>query len=119
VALKAFALGVAITIPAPLTLAHSFQRDHRSALDASVAKDATAIAPAPPNRVPSGIATRLAAWVAATGDSGDLPFIVVDKLDARIFAFNTGGDLLGSAPVLIGLAHVGSIYATASRCTGS
>lgn len=106
VALKAFALGIAITIPASMAPAQSFQRDHRSALDASVAKDATAIAPAPPNsRVPSGIAMRLAAWVAATADNGDVPFIIVDKLDARIFAFNTRGDFLGSAPVLIGLAR--------------
>ena len=108
VALKAFALGIAITILAPMALARSvdLQRDHGSAVDASVAKDATAIVSAPPNsRVPSGIVMRLAAWVAATADNGDLPFMIVDKLDARIFAFNTRGDFLGSAPVLIGLAR--------------
>ncbi len=47
----------------------------------------------------------LAAWVAATADNGDLPFIIVDKLDARIFAFDTKGDFIDSAPVLVGLAH--------------
>jgi len=38
-------------------------------------------------------------------DNGDLPFIVVDKLGARIFAFDVGGEFLGSAPVLVGLAR--------------
>jgi hypothetical protein len=83
-----------------------FQRDHRAALDSSVAKDATAITPAPlDSRVPTGVAMRLAAWVAATADNGDQPFMIVDKLDARVFAFNPGGDFLGSAPVLLGLAR--------------
>jgi hypothetical protein len=54
---------------------------------------------------PSGIAARLAEWVVAKNDNGDLPFMIVDKLGARIFAFDAGGSLLGSAPVLLGLAR--------------
>jgi hypothetical protein len=107
-ALKAFALGMAITSLAPMALARSvhLQRDHRSALDASVAKDATAVTPALlDSHAPSGVAMRLAAWVAATADNGDQPFMIVDKLDARVLAFGPTGDFLGSAPALLGLAR--------------
>jgi hypothetical protein len=107
-ALKALALGIAIVFPARMALAQSvdLQRDHGAVLIASVAKDAPAIAPAPTNsRGSSGIAMQLGAWVAATDDNGELPFMIVDKLDARVFAFNPKGDFLGSAPVLLGIAH--------------
>ncbi len=45
---------------------------------------------------------RLAAWVIATGDNQGLPFLIIDKLAARIFAFNGAGLLGGTAPVLLG-----------------
>jgi hypothetical protein len=51
-----------------------------------------------------GVAERLAAWAVASGDSDGQPFMVVDKLGARVFAFDADGRLLGSAPVLVGLA---------------
>lgn len=54
---------------------------------------------------PSGIAGQLAHWVAATNDNGDLPFMIVDKLGADVFAFDALGHFLGSAPVLVGLAR--------------
>jgi hypothetical protein len=38
-------------------------------------------------------------------DNGDLPFLIVDKRRAHIFAFDAIGDFLGSAPVLLGLAR--------------
>lgn len=107
-ALKGFALAIAITMTAPMAFAQSLepQLAHLSALHASVAKDATANTPAPSaSGVGSAVASRLAAWVAATGDNAGQPFMIVDKLDARIFAFNATGDFLGSAPVLLGLAH--------------
>lgn len=51
-------------------------------------------------------ATRqMAKWVAATGDNLELPFLIVDKIHAQVFAFSADGTLSGSAPVLIGLAH--------------
>jgi hypothetical protein len=74
--------------------------------DSAPAAEAPAIAPAQPRgRRPSGIAEQLAEWVVDTDDNGELPFIVVDKLGARIFAFDAGGEFLGSAPVLVGLAR--------------
>ena len=45
---------------------------------------------------------RLAAWVVATGDNQGLPFLIVDKVAARVFAFDSTGLLGGTAPVLLG-----------------
>lgn len=45
------------------------------------------------------------AWVTATGDNHGTPFVIVDKVAARVFLFDAGGVPAGSAPVLIGLAR--------------
>lgn len=49
-------------------------------------------------------ARRLADWVVASGDSQGLPFLIVDKIDARVFAFEPQGSIRGAAPALLGLA---------------
>jgi len=119
-ALAALALGVAVFLPVRVAFAEDPPPDTTGALDAlpdapaptypwvdgAPADDAPAIAPVqPPGRPPSGIAEQLAGWVTAIDDNGDLPFIIVDKLGARIFAFDVGGEFLGSSPVLVGLAR--------------
>lgn len=43
-------------------------------------------------------------WVLASGDNGGLPFMLVDKTDARVFLFHANGQLRGAAPALVGLA---------------
>lgn len=51
-------------------------------------------------------ATRqVANWVTSTGDNLELPFLIVDKVHARVFAFSANGVPRGSAPVLIGTAR--------------
>jgi hypothetical protein len=52
---------------------------------------------------PTGTAAQIADWVSAADDNGALPFMIVDKLAAKIFVFDAGGRLLGSAPALVGL----------------
>lgn len=52
---------------------------------------------------PSPATRQLVNWVVTTRDSQTLPFLVVDKVRASIFAFRADGVVLGSAPVLIGL----------------
>lgn len=52
----------------------------------------------------SPAARRMAAWVTATDDTHGRPFVVVDKLAARVFAFDRRGILIGGAPALLGLA---------------
>lgn len=43
----------------------------------------------------------IAHWAIATHDHGGLPFVVVDKSHARIYAFDPQGRLRGSAPVAL------------------
>jgi hypothetical protein len=42
-------------------------------------------------------------WVVRTGDHQGAPFVLVDKIDARAYVFNSKGRLQGAAPVLLGL----------------
>lgn len=68
----------------------------------STAKPATAEAGKEPT--PSPAVTRVADWIAASGDNGALPYIIVDKNNAALFLFDATGKALGNAPVLIGVA---------------
>lgn len=47
---------------------------------------------------------RLADWIAASGDNRDMPFLVVDKREAKVFLFNTRSEILAAAPALLGAA---------------
>jgi hypothetical protein len=50
-------------------------------------------------------AKRVADWVSVSGDNQGLPFIVVDKVNARVFLFDDHARLLGAAPALLGLGR--------------
>ena len=47
----------------------------------------------------------VADWVIGVGDHRDQPFVVVDKIHARVFVFNKAGYLQGATPALLGLAR--------------
>jgi len=47
----------------------------------------------------------LADWVVNIGDNQGMPFMIIDKIEAKVFAFNVEGRLLGTSPVLLGLAR--------------
>ena len=47
----------------------------------------------------------LADWVAATGDSHGLPFLIVDKANARVFVFDGRSRIRGAAAALLGLGR--------------
>ncbi len=49
-------------------------------------------------------ARHVADWVVDSGDSRGMPFAIIDKADAKVFAFAADGQLRGAAPVLLGLA---------------
>ena len=65
--------------------------------------------PPPPKRAnfanenKSRDAQKVADWVVDSGDNGSLPFVIIDKIDARVFVFNSDGRLRGAAPALLGL----------------
>jgi hypothetical protein len=46
----------------------------------------------------------IADWAADSGDSRGLPFVILDKRDARVFVFTARGTLIDSSPVLLGAA---------------
>ncbi len=48
---------------------------------------------------------QVTAWVLETADNQGLPFLIIDKINARVLAFDREGRLLGTAPVLLGLAR--------------
>jgi hypothetical protein len=50
-------------------------------------------------------AREVADWVLSSKDHQGLPFVVVDKTQARVFVFNPQGRLQGAAAALLGLAR--------------
>lgn len=55
-------------------------------------------------------ARHIADWAVHSGDHKRLPFIIVDKIYAKAFAFDSAGRLIAQTPVLIGMA-VGDTFA--------
>jgi hypothetical protein len=47
----------------------------------------------------------VADWVIDSGDNHGLPFVIIDKVDAKVFVFYADGRLRGAAPALLGLAR--------------
>lgn len=47
---------------------------------------------------------KFADWVVDSADNGKLPFMIIDKVQARVFVFDAQGQLRGAAAALLGLA---------------
>lgn len=47
---------------------------------------------------------QLADWVIASRDNRNMAFVIIDKVSAELFVFTPSGELMGSAPALLGLA---------------
>ena len=54
---------------------------------------------------PDSDVSRHASSVVRDGDAAGLPFLVIDKVGARVFAFAADGAARGDAPILLGLAR--------------
>jgi hypothetical protein len=50
-------------------------------------------------------ARHVADWVVDSGDNRGMPFVIVDKMDAKVFVFDADGRLSGAASVLLGMAR--------------
>ena len=59
---------------------------------------------------PTRSARRMADWVVARRDNGRMPFMVLDKRDARLYVFEPSGRLIDQTPVLLGSAHGDDTY---------
>ena len=53
---------------------------------------------------------QMADWVVMKHDNGKMPFIVLDKRDARLYVFESRGRLIDQTPVLLGSAHGDETY---------
>lgn len=51
-----------------------------------------------------GAAQEMANWVLRTRDNQNMPFAIVDKVQAKVFVYDQYGKFQGEAPVLLGLA---------------
>jgi hypothetical protein len=47
----------------------------------------------------------VADWVVDSGDSRSMPFVIVDKTNAKVFVFHANGRLRGASPALLGQAR--------------
>jgi hypothetical protein len=59
---------------------------------------------------PTPDARHMADWVVARHDNGAMPFMVLDKRDARLYVFKPNGELIDQTPVLLGAAHGDDTY---------
>jgi hypothetical protein len=48
---------------------------------------------------------QLADWIVDSADNLGLPFVILDKVDARLYVFDAGGRLQGAAAALLGAAR--------------
>ncbi len=53
---------------------------------------------------PSSESRKLADWVVHSANNGVLPFMIIDKVQARVFMFDAQGQLRGASAALLGLA---------------
>ena len=60
--------------------------------------------------MPSPVVRQIADWAVRSGDHKALPFALVDKVNARLYAFDPSGRLIGATPVLIGMG-IGDSFA--------
>ena len=71
-------------------------------------RTAAAIAPKTPVEFGSEIASpdvrHIADWVTRSRDNQAMSFVILDKLNAKVFVFDSAGVLRGASPVLIGAA---------------
>ena len=57
------------------------------------------------DQTPSPEVRQVADWAMSSGDNGGLPFVIVDKIGAKVFVFDATGLLRGASTALLGFAH--------------
>lgn len=59
----------------------------------------------PALRSASAEVREVARWVVGSRDNAGMPFLLVDKVNAQVFVFDSSGALRGAAPALLGMAR--------------
>lgn len=96
--------GVALALPSPMTAPAQAATATASQAKAQKRKNAKSVqkpVELPDLTIPT---QRVTSWVNETGDNNGLPYLVIDKPSATIFAFDASGKPVGFGPVLIGRA---------------
>ena len=109
IAAAGLCLGVFAVIPTPSHAA----AEHHSHLFVASGRPVETRLPVSPRPIPANFlgvtasndARQVADWVVDSGDNRGLPFVIVDKKDAKVFVFDGHGQLLGATPALLGLAR--------------
>ncbi|MBB4612368.1 L,D-transpeptidase [Novosphingobium taihuense] len=98
--------GLALVLPSPATSPADAAPPKSAKSSPAKKKALKARAPVPPVEFPelSIPSQRVMAWVAESGDHNGLPYVVIDKPAAAIYAFDATGKPVGFGPVLIGRA---------------
>ncbi|MEO6173388.1 MAG: hypothetical protein ABIP02_09760, partial [Arenimonas sp.] len=63
------------------------------------------LSPDPSTQLASTEVQQVVNWVLESGDNGRLPFLLVDKVNAKVYVFNAAGQLQGAAAALLGMAR--------------
>ena len=53
---------------------------------------------------PSFESQKMKDWIIKTGNNNGLPFVILDKKEAKVFVFQADGQMIGAEPALIGSA---------------
>ena len=53
----------------------------------------------------SGDVRQIADWIVDSADNQAMPFVIIDKPNAKVFVFHADGRVRGAAPVLLGLSR--------------
>lgn len=106
--LSFFALALLLASPAIAT-------DNATVVGAPVINEALQPEPSPPpvrairlanflQEASSPESQELAHWVVASADNRSLPFVIIDKVQAKVFVFDAQGQLRGATSALMGMA---------------
>jgi len=60
---------------------------------------------APAARAPAEVVQAIVSWIISSGDSQNLPFVIVDKIAAQLYVYDARGTPRASTTVLLGLAR--------------
>jgi hypothetical protein len=71
--------------------------------------------PVDPLQGASAEVKEVVSWITGSGDNTRLPFLVIDKPNARVFAFDPSGQFQGDAPVLLGMGLGDRMLAPSAR----
>lgn len=94
-----------IAMAQPLAAVDASVRDARAPAAQGMSPDEAPPPAGPGQEQPTQQVQQLKRWVLATGDNQAMPFVIIDKVAAKVYVFHRDGQLRAAAPALLGLAQ--------------